>query len=85
MSSDEGQTSAVTGTQSDIYANAVAKIERSRRIEEGQAGAIVFAALVFGDALESRPLFAKAAHAAKLCCIAALFLIPNLLFLRVVL
>lgn len=65
------------------YKAARADIERSRKIENGQAGALMFGALVYQDALETNPLFARAAHAAKLFCIAALFIIPNLLVLRV--
>ncbi|MDU8909941.1 hypothetical protein [Aestuariicoccus sp. MJ-SS9] len=67
------------------YAAARAEIERSRAVEQGQAGALVFAALAYGDALDSNTAFAKASHAAKLFCIAAVFVIPNLLVIRVLL
>jgi hypothetical protein len=67
------------------YEAAKAGILRNRRIENGQAGAMVFAALAYGDALEENALFAKASHWAKLFCIAAVFVIPNLLVIRVLL
>ena len=65
------------------YARARAEIERSRMIENGQAGALLFAALAYGDALEENKLFSTASHIAKLVCIAAVFIIPNLLVLHV--
>ena len=65
------------------YKAARAKIERSRRIEAGQAGALYFAAMAYGDAMEESGGLARATHVAKLICIAALFVIPNLLVIRV--
>lgn len=67
------------------YAAARADIERGRLIESGQSGALVFAALAYGDALEGSSLFRNLAHAAKLFCIAAACIIPNLLVLHVLL
>ena len=67
------------------YKAARAKLETSRKIEVGQAGATVFAALAYGEALESNSAFKTVSHWAKLMCIAALFLIPNLLVIRVLL
>lgn len=67
------------------YAQARAEIERSRLIENGQSGALMFAALAYGDALNENTLFQKASHAAKLFCIAAVFIIPNLLVISVLL
>ena len=67
------------------YKAARAEIEKSRRIEAGQAGALVFAAMAYGDVLEGNALFRAASHWAKLVCIAALFVIPNLLVIRVLL
>ena len=59
------------------YAAARAEIERSRKIENGQSGALVFAALAYGDALEGNSLFRTASHTAKLFCITSAFVIPN--------
>ncbi|SHG81250.1 hypothetical protein [Marivita hallyeonensis] len=67
------------------YVKARAELERSRMIENGQAGALMFAAMAYGDALEENKLFKSASHAAKLFCIAAAFIIPNLLVIRVLL
>lgn len=67
------------------YAEARAEIERNRLIENGQSGALMFAALAYGDALEENSLFRTASHLAKLFCIAAVFIIPNLLVLHVLL
>jgi hypothetical protein len=67
------------------YAKARAEIERQRLIESGQSGALLFAAMAYGDAMETTPLFQKAAHAAKLFCIAAVCIIPNLLVIDVLL
>ncbi|MGJ8602753.1 MAG: hypothetical protein ACSHXH_01410 [Marivita sp.] len=67
------------------YAAARADIERSRLIENGQAGALLFAAMAYGDALEENNLFRTASHVAKLVCIAAVFIIPNLLVIHVLL
>lgn len=67
------------------YAEARAEIERNRLIENGQSGALMFAALAYGDALEENSLFRTASHLAKLFCIAAGFIIPNLLVLHVLL
>lgn len=63
------------------YLAARADLERSRLIENGQSGALLFAAMAYGDALESNSLFRLASHWAKLFCIAAVFVIPNLLVL----
>ncbi len=67
------------------YAEARADIERNRLIENGQSGALLFAAIAYGDALEENTLFRTASHLAKLFCIAAMFVIPNLLVLHVLL
>ncbi|MFZ5963324.1 hypothetical protein ACOXXX_10260 [Thalassococcus sp. BH17M4-6] len=67
------------------YKAAVADLRRTQRVEDGQAGALVYAALAYGDALESNSLFARASHVAKLLCIAAVFVIPNLLVIAVLL
>ncbi|MBV2359286.1 hypothetical protein KUH32_05850 [Thalassococcus sp. CAU 1522] len=69
----------------DRYASAKAALLRNRRIEEGQAGALVFAALAYGNALEESSAFAKASHLAKLFCIAAALIVPNLLVIHVLL
>ncbi len=65
------------------YQAARADIERSREVENGQAGALLFAAMAYGDAMEENKLFQTASHAAKLFCIAAAFIIPNLLAIHV--
>lgn len=65
------------------YQAAKAELERSARVEQGQAGALVFAALAYGDALDENKAFRVASHWAKLLCIAAAFIIPNLLAIRV--
>ena len=65
------------------YRAARARIEKNRQVEAGQAGALMFAALAYQETLETNTLFATASHWAKLFCIAALFVIPNLLVLRV--
>lgn len=67
------------------YAAARAEIERNRLIENGQSGALLYAAMAYGDALEENSLFKTASHAAKLFCIAAAFIIPNLLIISVLL
>jgi len=67
------------------YAAARADLERNRMIENGQSGALLFAAMAYGDALEEYSIFKSASHAAKLFCIAAAFIIPNLLVIRVLL
>ena len=67
------------------YAEARAEVERNQLIEKGQSGALMFAAMAYGDALEESSFFRKASHAAKLICIAAVFVIPNLLVLHVLL
>jgi predicted NBD/HSP70 family sugar kinase len=67
------------------YAEARADLERSRLIENGQSGALLFAAMAYGDALEENTLFRTASHLAKLFCIAAAFVIPNLLVIYVLL
>jgi hypothetical protein len=54
-------------------------------IENGQSGALLFAAMAYGDALEENTLFKTASHLAKLFCIAAAFIIPNLLVIHVLL
>ncbi|WP_292285125.1 hypothetical protein [Marivita sp.] len=69
----------------DRYQAARAELDRSREIENGQSGALLFAAMAYGDALEQNNLFKLASHWAKLVCIAAVFVIPNLLVLRVLL
>ena len=67
------------------YAEARAEIECNRLIENGQSGALFFAALAYGDAMEENKLFQTASHLAKLFCIAAAFIIPNLLVIHVLL
>jgi len=67
------------------YAAARSDIERNRLIENGQSGALLYAAMAYGDVLEGNSLFRSASHAAKLFCIAAAFIIPNLLIVRVLL
>jgi hypothetical protein len=67
------------------YIRARSEIERSRLIENGQSGALLFAALAYGDVLEQNSMFKSASHAAKLFCIASVFVIPNLLVLHVLL
>lgn len=67
------------------YAESRADIERNRLIENGQSGALLFAAMAYGDALEENSLFRAASHGAKLFCIAAAFIIPNLLVIHVLL
>ncbi len=69
----------------DRYQAARANIDRRRQIEDGQSGALLFAAMAYGDALERNKLLKLASHWAKLFCIAAVFVIPNLLVLRVLL
>ena len=67
------------------YQAAVAQVRRRQRVEEGQSGALVFAALAYGDTLETSSVLSRASHLAKLVCIAALFIIPNLLVIHVLL
>lgn len=67
------------------YQASVAHLRKNRMIEQGQAGALVYAALAFKSALETKSFLATASHLAKLFCIAALFVIPNLLVLHVLL
>ncbi|MGY9048964.1 hypothetical protein P775_21385 [Puniceibacterium antarcticum] len=67
------------------YETSRASIESFRRIEAGQSGAMVYAALAYGDVLESSSGFRTMSHLAKLFCIAALFVIPNLLVIHVLL
>lgn len=66
----------------DRYAKARAEIERNRLIENGQSGALLYAAMAYGDVMENNTLFQKASHAAMLFCIAAACIIPNLLLAR---
>lgn len=67
------------------YDAAVAQVRKTQQIEQGQAGALVYAALAYGSALEENSLFAKVSHIGKLVCIAAVFVIPNLLVIHVLL
>lgn len=67
------------------YKAARADIERQRLIESGQAGALMFAAMAYGETLEKNSIFQLASHWAKLVCIAAVFVIPNLLVIHVLL
>ena len=69
----------------ETYRTARAKIERNRQIESGQAAALMFAAMAYGEELENNKLFALMSHWAMLFCIAAVFVIPNLLLIRVLL
>ncbi len=65
------------------YRKARAQLEKNARVEAGQGGAMMFAAMAYGEELETNTAFAKASHAAKLVCIAAVFIIPNMLAIRV--
>jgi len=67
------------------YKQARADLERQRLIENGQSGALLFAAMAYGETLEENSLFRMASHWAKLVCIAAVFVIPNLLVIHVLL
>ncbi|MCC1494031.1 hypothetical protein [Cognatishimia sp. F0-27] len=67
------------------YQAARAALEHNRKIEQGQAGALFFAAMAYGDAMEENRMFQVAAHWAKLVCIASIFVIPNLLVISVLL
>ena len=87
MSGMDARMSAKTEQQAldKRYAEARADIERNRLIEKGQSGALMFAAMAYGDALEENSLFRTASHWAKLFCIGAAFVIPNLLVIHVLL
>ncbi len=87
MSHVEDGSGAVVSNEvlDDRYRRARAKLESSRKIEAGQGGAVVFAALAYGETLDESSLFKTVSHLAKLFCIAALFLIPNLLVVHVLL
>ncbi|WP_439521183.1 hypothetical protein [Marivita sp.] len=87
MSGLDARAAAKTEQQSldARYAEARAEIERNRLIENGQSGALLFAAMAYGDALEENKSFRMASHWAKLICIAAVFIIPNLLVISVLL
>ena len=65
------------------YRAARAEIERGRRIESGQSGALVYAALALNDTFERSPALSRLSHLAQLFCIAALFIVPNLLAIYV--
>ncbi len=67
------------------YQEARRRIEAGQRREAGQAGALVYAALAYGDSLERASIFGTVTHLSKLFCIAALFVIPNLLVIHVLL
>ena len=67
------------------YAEAVASIRKNQEIEAGQAGALMFAAVAYGEELEGNKAFQMASHLAKLFCIAAVLIIPNLLIIDVLL
>ncbi|MDA7423270.1 hypothetical protein [Thalassococcus lentus] len=67
------------------YEAAKAELVKSQKLEQGQSGALVFAALAYGDALEESKMFKLVSHWAMLFCIAAAFVIPNLLVVRVLL
>lgn len=87
MSNVEDRLESVMENQmlEERYQKMRAKIERNRLIEDGQAGAMVFAALAYGDALDEHRSFRLVSHWAKLFCIAAVFVIPNLLVIHVLL
>ncbi len=87
MSSVEDRVNSVEESREldQRYAAAKAQVEQRQRVEAGQAGALVFAALAYGDALDGNRLFQLMSHWAKLFCIGAAFLIPNLLVVRVLL
>jgi NAD(P)H-nitrite reductase large subunit len=65
------------------YKEARADIERKRLIENGQSGALLFAAMAYGETLDESAFLKMATHWAKLICIAAVFIFPNLLVIRV--
>ena len=67
------------------YAAASARIRKLQRVEEGQAGALMFAAMAYGDTLNGSSGLRTLSHLAKLLCIAALFIVPNLLVIHVML
>ncbi|WP_439123302.1 hypothetical protein [Marivita sp.] len=87
MSGMDARVAAKTEQQAleKRYAEARADIERNRLIENGQSGALLYAAMAYGDALEENTLFRTASHWAKLFCIAAVCIIPNLLVIHVLL
>ncbi len=78
-----GTTSATDLTAR--YQEARRSIEARQRLEAGQSGALVYAALAYGDSLERTSIFGAVTHLSKLFCIAALFVIPNLLVIHVLL
>lgn len=67
------------------YAAARAELERSRLKQDRNTGLLLFAAMAYGDALESNSVFRKLSHGAQLFCIAAAFVIPNLLVIHLLL
>ena len=67
------------------YSEARAEIERNQLIENGQSGALMFAAMAYGETLDESKFLKTATHWAKLICIAAVFIFPNLLVIRVLL
>jgi hypothetical protein len=67
------------------YQEAKARIEAKRRARTGEAGGVMVAAFAYGNALEESALLARATHWARLICIAAVCVIPNLLVIRVLL
>lgn len=79
------EASDTTGSLNQRYELAKAELVRSKQLEQGQSGALVFAALAYGDALEESKLLRLVSHWAMLFCIAAAFVIPNLLVVRVLL
>lgn len=67
------------------YEAAKADILKQQRLRQGEAAGLMVMAMAYGEELDEGKALAKAAHVAKLICIAAVFVIPNLLFIRVVL
>ncbi len=53
---------------------------RQKKQRVGETGALMLAAAVFDETMADKRM-AKAAHAAQLFCIAAAFILPNLLFI----
>ncbi|QFT62363.1 hypothetical protein [Roseivivax sp. THAF30] len=66
------------------YKLAKAKVERHEQIEAGQASALAYAAFATKHSFDESGLLRSAAKAAELFCIAALGIVPILLFFYVV-
>lgn len=74
-----------TERMKERYATLRKQLVRRERIEKGQGGAAFYAAQAYGSVLEESAMLQKATHAAKLFCIAAVFVVPNLLVIHVLL